>query len=45
MKINFYTMIYSVPGLAAHDFYSAETQLLSIGQAYATLKHTLSLIS
>ena len=32
-------------GVAVHDFYSAETQLLSIGQAYTTLKHSLSLIS
>ena len=38
-------MIYSVLGLAAHDFYSTETQLLSIGQANTTLKHSLSLVS
>ena len=39
------TMIYSVPGLAAHDFYSAGMQVPSIEQAYTTLKHSLSLVS
>ena len=38
-------MVYNVPVLAYHNFHSAGTQLLCIGQAYTTLTNTLSLIA
>ena len=45
LGINSYTMVYNVPGLSFHKFYSAGTELLSVGQAYTTLSNSLSLIS